>query len=41
MLTVFAIVIAGAESAVGLALIVAIFRHNKSVHMNDLESLRG
>ena len=41
MLALFAIVIAGAESSVGLALIIAIFRHARSVHTDDLESLRG
>jgi NADH-quinone oxidoreductase subunit K len=41
LLVLFAIVIAGAESSVGLALIIAIFRHVRSVHTGDLESLRG
>lgn len=41
LLALFAIIIAGAESSVGLALIIAIFRHVRSVHTEDLESLRG
>jgi NADH:ubiquinone oxidoreductase subunit K len=37
----FAIVVAGAESAVGLALVVAVYRHLKSVDTEELRSLRG
>ncbi len=37
----FAIVIAGAESAVGLALVIAIYRHFKSVDVEVFRSLNG
>lgn len=37
----FAIVVAGAESAVGLALVVAVYRHLKSVDTEELRTLRG
>jgi len=37
----FSIVIAGAESAVGLALVIAIYRHMKSVNVEELKSLHG
>jgi NADH:ubiquinone oxidoreductase subunit K len=41
LFALFAIVIAGAESAVGLALIIAIFRHFRSVQVEELKSLTG
>jgi len=41
MLVLFAIVIAGAESAVGLALVIASFRHYKNVHVDDIKSMTG
>ena len=41
MFALFALVIAGAESAVGLALVIAIFRFNKSVNVEEINSLKG
>jgi NADH-quinone oxidoreductase subunit K len=41
LFALFAIVIAGAESAVGLALVIAVYRHLKSINVDKLESLRG
>ena len=41
LFVLFAIVIAGAESAVGLALIIAIFRHLRSVQADDMRALAG
>jgi NADH-quinone oxidoreductase subunit K len=33
--------VAAAEAAVGLAIIIAIFRHTKSVDLKDINLLRG
>ena len=41
LFVLFAVVIAGAESAVGLALIIAIFRHLRSVQADDMRTLAG
>ncbi len=41
LFALFAIVIAGAESAVGLALVIAVFRHYKSVNVEDFKNLKG
>jgi NADH:ubiquinone oxidoreductase subunit K len=41
MFTLFGITIAGAEAAVGLALVIAIFRHYKSIEVDKMESLKG
>ena len=41
MLVLFAIAVAGAESAVGLALVIASFRHLKNVNIDDIKSLSG
>jgi NADH-quinone oxidoreductase subunit K len=38
---VFAIAIAAAEAAVGLALIIAIYRHQRTVHVNEVNALKG
>ena len=38
---IFAISIAAAESAIGLALVIAVYRHYKSVDMDKIRSLRG
>ena len=38
---IFAISIAAAESAVGLALVIAIYRQNKSVDVDEMTSLKG
>jgi len=41
MFVVFSIGIAAAEAAVGLALIVAVYRHFKSTDLTVLDSLKG
>jgi NADH-quinone oxidoreductase subunit K len=41
MFTIFAISIAAAESAIGLALVIAIYRHYKSVDVDEMQSLKG
>ena len=41
MFVVFAIAVAAAEAAVGLALIIAIFRHYRSANVDEVESLKG
>src|SRR5438094_211329 len=37
----FAIAIAAAEAAVGLALIISIYRHYKTANVNDVSTLKG
>jgi NADH-quinone oxidoreductase subunit K len=41
MFALFALAIAAAEAAVGLALIIALHRHFKTVHLNQADSLKG
>ena len=41
MFVVFSIAIAAAEAAVGLALIIAIYRHYKSVNLDEVKGLKG
>ena len=41
MFAIFAILIAAAESAVGLALVIAIYRHYRSVDVDEMKSLKG
>jgi NADH-quinone oxidoreductase subunit K len=41
MFAIFAISIAAAESAVGLALVIAIYRHYRSVDVDEMKSLKG
>jgi NADH-quinone oxidoreductase subunit K len=38
---IFAISIAAAESAVGLALVIAVYRHYRSVDLDEMRSLKG
>lgn len=38
---VFSIAVAAAEAAVGLALVIAIYRHRRSVRVQDASTLRG
>ena len=38
---IFAIAIAAAESAIGLALVIAIYRHYKSIDVDEIRSLKG
>jgi len=40
-LAIFVMTVAAAEAAVGLALVLAIFRHRKSVNVNEFDSLKG
>ena len=37
----FVMTVAAAEAAVGLAIIISIFRHKKSVNLQDINLLRG
>ncbi|MGN6554437.1 MAG: NADH-quinone oxidoreductase subunit NuoK [Verrucomicrobiota bacterium] len=41
MFVIFSIGIAAAEAAVGLALIIAIYRHYKTTNVDDVNSLKG
>lgn len=41
MFAIFAISIAAAESAVGLALVIAVYRQYRSVDVDKMRSLRG
>jgi NADH:ubiquinone oxidoreductase subunit K len=41
MFTVFSIAIAAAEAAVGLALIIAIYRHYKTTNLDQVDSMKG
>ena len=38
---IFSIAVAAAEAAVGLALIIAIYRHQKTTNVDQLDSLKG
>jgi NADH:ubiquinone oxidoreductase subunit K len=41
MFAIFAIGIAAAEAAVGLALIISIYRHYKTTNLDQIDSMRG
>ena len=41
MFVIFSIGIAAAEAAVGLALIISIYRHNKTTDLGQMDSLKG
>ena len=41
MVVVFSIAIAAAEAAVGLALIIAIYRHYKTANLDQVDSMKG
>ena len=41
MFALFSIAIAAAEAAVGLALVIAIYRHRKSIQTEQFDSLKG
>jgi NADH-quinone oxidoreductase subunit K len=41
MFALFSIAIAAAEAAVGLALIIAIFRHRRTTSLDDVASMKG
>jgi len=38
---IFSIAVAAAEAAVGLALIIAIYRHHKTTNVDHLDSMKG
>jgi NADH:ubiquinone oxidoreductase subunit K len=41
MVTLFSIAIAAAEAAVGLALIIAVYRHYRTTQVNKVDRLKG
>jgi NADH-quinone oxidoreductase subunit K len=41
MFVIFSIAVAAAEAAVGLALIIAIYRHQKTIRLQDATRLKG
>jgi NADH:ubiquinone oxidoreductase subunit K len=41
MFVIFSIAIAAAEAAVGLALIIAIYRHYQSLNLDEMNNLKG
>jgi NADH-quinone oxidoreductase subunit K len=41
MFAIFSISVAAAEAAVGLAIILAVYRHNKTTNLNQIDSLKG
>ena len=41
MVAIFSIAIAAAEAAVGLALVIAVYRHYRSTNVDELTSMKG
>jgi NADH:ubiquinone oxidoreductase subunit K len=41
MVVIFSIAIAAAEAAVGLAMVIAVYRHYKTVNLDKMNSLKG
>jgi NADH-quinone oxidoreductase subunit K len=41
MFALFAIAVAAAEAAVGLALVIAIYRHARTANLDAVEELKG
>jgi len=41
LFVVFSIAVAAAEAAVGLALVIAIYRHQKNIRLQEANSLKG
>ena len=41
MFAIFSIAVAAAEAAVGLALIIAVYRHYKTTNLDQVDSLKG
>lgn len=41
MFVIFSIAVAAAEAAVGLALVIAIYRHQKNIRLQDATRLKG
>ena len=41
MFVIFSISVAAAEAAVGLSIIVAVYRHSRTTNLNEMSSLKG
>lgn len=41
MVVIFSIAIAAAEAAVGLAMVIAVYRHYKTVNLDKMDALKG
>ena len=41
MFVIFSMALAGAEAAVGLALVIAIYRHKKTSNLDEIKELKG
>lgn len=41
MVAIFSIAIAAAEAAVGLALVIAVYRHNRTTSVDQMDRLKG
>jgi NADH-quinone oxidoreductase subunit K len=41
MFAIFAIAVAAAESAIGLALVIAVYRHYRNVNLEEMTALKG
>jgi NADH-quinone oxidoreductase subunit K len=41
MIAIFSIAIAAAEAAVGLALVISVYRHYRTTNVNQLDQLKG
>lgn len=41
MMALFAIAVAAAESAIGLALVISVYRHYRSVDVDEMKALKG
>jgi NADH-quinone oxidoreductase subunit K len=41
LFTIFTIAIAAAEAAVGLALVIAVYRHYRTTNVNEIDELKG
>jgi NADH:ubiquinone oxidoreductase subunit K len=41
MFVIFSIAVAAAEAAVGLALIIAVYRHYRTINLDQVDSLKG
>lgn len=41
MFVIFSIAVAAAEAAVGLALIIAIYRHYRTTNLDEVDSMKG
>jgi NADH:ubiquinone oxidoreductase subunit K len=41
MFAIFSIAVAAAEAAVGLALVISIYRHYKSANVDEVDSMKG